>query len=458
MRKTHMSKGEKVLVTCVILAFLLMLALMVLTIAMNSAASGTLYTDPPFSLSALVSDMQEETAVASPGEYVYPAFIGISPFPEGTGISVGDNVLKELYDLLTPCLADGLMKAPEEDTEEAWSEAAENGRSVYIRYHSALPVMVLQGAAVSICGGMERTDSSLVLPVRELFLLLPDEQNGDCRILLRDSEGKIWRYLCDGRREYPTLAAVLAFTESLSDSFFRFTLGGKGCADTEPVFLERLQVRNMLLTPDTAVMIQENRNNHFIKLLRQFDFNPDKLSTHEEGDGTQVTVESHGIFRMRSDRLTYTAGTDGGILLENFVGYKESYTPMDGLRAACTIVQNLRNMHTYYLGGDGEILLTEISVTDGRLRIVLRYAFDNLLLDGCEPALELLVENDRVILADVYAVSIRALGDFSSACLETGVLSSILEDGKTWTDVTLTYPTDFKSSSIYPVWTIYRKE
>jgi hypothetical protein len=161
---------------------------------------------------------------------------------------------------------------------------------------------------------------------------------------------------------------------------------------------------------------------------------------------------------MQADRLTYTAGTDGGILLENFVGVKESYTPMDGLRAACTIVQSLRDMHTYYLGGDGELLLTEISVTEGVLRIVFRYAFDNLLLDGCDPALELLIENDRIMMADVYAISIRALGDFTSAYLETGVLSSLSEEEESLTDVTLTYPTDFRSSSIYPVWTLYRKQ
>ena len=330
--------------------------------------------------------------------------------------------------------------------------------AVYIRYHSALPVMVLQGSAAAVCGGTEKSDSPSVLPVREMILLLPDEGHGDCRIFLQDREGRVWHYSCDGRREYPTLSAVLDFADSFSDSFYRFTLGGKGCTDTEPVFLERVRVRNMLLTPDTAVMIQENRNTHFKRLLRQFDFNPDKLSTHEEGNGAQVTVESHGIFRMQADRLTYTAGTDGGILLENFVGVKESYTPMDGLRAACTIVQSLRDMHTYYLGGDGELLLTEISMTEGRLRIVFRYAFDNLLLDGCDPALVLLVEKDRVMLADVYAISIRALGDFTAAYLETGVLNMTAEDGAVRTDVTLTYPADFRSSSIYPVWTLYREE
>ena len=457
MRKNHMSRGEKILVACVVLSFALMLALMVLTIAMNSAASGTLYSDPPFALSSLLSDMEDEAVAASPSDYVYPAFIGISPDPEGIGISVGDNVVRELYTMLSPCLADGLMASPIEDTDVNWEMASRSKRAVYIRYHSALPVMVLQGAAASLCGGVEKVDDETVMPVREMILLLPDEHYGDCQIYVQDLEGTIWRYLCDGRREYPTLASVTAFSNSFSGSFFRFKLGAEGCGDTEPVFLERLRVRNMLLTPDSAVMIQENRN-HFKKLLRQFDFNPDKLSTHDENDGTQVTVESHGIFRMQSNRFIYTAGADGGIRLENFVGYKERYTPMDGLRAACTIVQNLRNIHTYYLGGDGELILTEIYVIDGILQIVFRYAFDNLLLDGCEPALIVQVANERVMLADMYTISIRSLGDFDTGYLETGVLAGIAETDALYTDVTLTYPTDFESNGIYPVWVLYRKQ
>ena len=76
-----------------------------------------------------------------------------------------------------------------------------------------------------------------------------------------------------------------------------------------------MRVRNILLTPGTAVMMQENRVDDLKKLLLNYNFNPDKLNTHEEADGTQVTVEAHGVFRMQDDRLTYTAGTDGGVRL-----------------------------------------------------------------------------------------------------------------------------------------------
>ena len=449
----HMSRQEKILTVCVILTFIILMVLMVMTIALNSAASGTLYYTPPFAVSSLLTDAEEETAAASPEAYVVPAFIGISPVPEGMGISIGDNVIRELYNLLAPCLADGLAAEGTADTDVNWDMAAKSSRAVYIRYHSALPMVVLQEAAAAVCQDAEQVSDTAVLLVRELIILLPDDQYSDCQILLPDTNGNIWRYRCSGRREYPSLETVETFADGFRNSFYRFTLGGENCGSTEPVFLERLRVRNMLLTPGTAELIRDNRLNDFRKFLRQFDFNLDKLSSHEEADGTQVTVESHGVFRMQADRLTYTAGTDGGVPLQNFVGYREQYTLADSLQAACTII---RNLHSYYLGGDGELILTEVSETDGQLRMVFRYAFDNLLLDECDPAMVVVLENDRVMTADIYAIALRSLGDFDTSYLETGVLQGMSSDAE-YTDVTLTYPVDFTSSSIYPVWTLYRK-
>jgi len=449
-----MSRKEKILVFCVAAVFAVLLVLMVLTIALNSAASGTLYSTPPFALSSLISGVDTETEAASPEAYIIPAFIGVAPEPEGLGISAGDNVVRELYRLLAPCLADGLAAEPVQETQINWEMAARSSRAVYIRYHSMLPVAVLQCAAAAVCGEEAFTAEAAVLPVREMILLLPDAQYSDCQILLLDADGICWRYLCGGRREYPALETVNTFIDGFGSSFSRCTLGGRGCGSTEPVFLERLRVRNILLTPGTAEQIRDNRMNEFRKFLRQFDFNLDKLSTHEEADGTQVTVEAHGVFRMQDDRLTYTAGTDGGVPLQNFVGYKENYTLLDNLRTACTV---LRNLHSYYLGGDGELILTEVSAEEGRLQIVFRYAFDNLLLDGCDPAMVIVMEEGRVVLADIYTIALRSLGDLNTSYLESGVLEKMAAETP-YTDVTLTYPVDFSSTSIYPVWTLYREE
>ncbi len=449
-------RHDRGLYLLVSLAVLLLLALMVTTVLINSAASGTMYGTMPFSLSSLISDLEEENDALSMETFVNPAFIGLAPLsgsaggvPEGLGISVGDNVSAELYRMLSPWLALGLAREGMPETDQGWEDALVSSRAVYIRYHSALPVAVLQAAAALGADLPVSEIAQAVGPVRELVLLLPDVDSGNCQVLLRDTGGQVWRYICVTRGEYTGYATVKAFANSFGSSFFRVTLRENDDGSREPVFLERLRVRNMLLAPGTAGMIQENRPMEYRTLLQQFDFNPDKLSTHEEGEGTQVTVEAHGILRASADRFVYTASATGGVALQHFIGYKETYSQTDCLAAACVLLGNLRSN---YLGGDGEMFVTELSQKEDTTKIVIRYAFDNLLLEGCDPALVMEVRDNRVVSADMYALALRSLGNFDSSYLETGIWQSAPD---TVTDVTLTYPVDFTSSNIYPEWTFY---
>ena len=452
MLRSRMSRTEKVLICSVVLAFFVLLAATVCTVILNSAASGTLYTDPPFALSSLISDVEKDAEEVSYGEYLLPACIGVSPASDGRGISVGENVTRELYTMLSPCLAAGFSGEPKEETAENWNILAGSSRAVYIRYHSTLPTAVLQTMAASLCG-MEADSGATILPVRELILLLPDEQYGDCQVLVRTADGGYFRYLCSPQGEYPTLSQVQDFVQGMESSFYRLRLIPQENGSMEPVFLERMRVRNILMTPGTAVMMQENRVEDLKKLLSNYDFNPDKLSTHEEADGTKVVVESHGVFRIRNDSLSYTAGVDGGIPLQYFIGYRETYALSDSLQAACTVIEELREIHPYYLGGDSRPMLTEVSGADGQLRMVFRYAFDNLLLEGCGPAVVVLTEGDKVTSVTFYAIAIRSMGDFDSSFLEYGLLD--WKNSTEYADVTLTYRAQFGANNIFPVWTFY---
>ncbi len=449
-KKRSAERGMSVLV---VLAVVVLFVLLAETVILISASSGALYRSMPFSLSSLISDTAADSTTVSVSTFVNPAFIGITPLPEGVGISVGDNVSAELYRMLSPWLAMGLAREGIPDTEEGWENALSHARAVYIRYHSALPVFVLQEAAAESVALPVTESSGDVAPVQELVLLLPAENSGSCQVLLRDMTGQVWRYICIGRGEYPGFDSVRAFADSFNSSFFRVTLREVTDGGREPVFLERLRVRNILLSPGTAGMIQENQTAEYHTLLRRLDFNPDKLSTHEESDGTHVTVETHGIFRSRDDRFTYTAQASGGVSLQQFVGYRESYSLSDALKAACVLLQGMKNN---YFGGDGEFFLTELSRYDDTVRIAFRYAFDNLLLEGCDPAMVVEVREDRVVYVDIYAIALRSLGSFDSSYLESGITAELSMEELA--DVTLTYPVDFTSSNIYPVWTFYRME
>lgn len=453
-----MPRKEKLLILATLVVFVLLLIAMVGTVILNSSASGTLYSDPPFALSSLISGTERDTTAVELESYVFPSLVGVSMEEKGYGISIGDNVIRELYAMLSPCLAVGLAQTPEPLTNEDWLALAEDPRAVYLRYHSALPVSVLwqtseSKTATEFLGERSMDGTDEVLPVRELFLLLPDGESSDCQLILRDTTGEVWQYQYLPTEDVPTLSQVQTFVKGFSVHFYRMRLLTQADGTIEPVFVERMRVRNVLLTPGTAVMMQENRREDLEKLLVRFDFNPDKLSAHEEADGTQIIVESHGVFQVQNDRLTYTASSDGGIALQQYVGYQESYTLSDCLRAACTILEAVRDIHPYYLGGDADVILTEVSRTEGRLRMVFRYTFDNLLLEGCDPAAVIEVENDRVLLVDLYAIALRSMGDFDSSYLEYGVADW---ENESYEDVILTYPVDFTSGSVFPVWTFMK--
>lgn len=444
-----MPKQEKLLIVAAIVAFVLLLAAMVGTVVLNSTASGTLYSAPPFALSSLISGARRDTDEVELEAYILPSCIAV-PFEEKHyGISMGDNVIRELYDMLSSCLSVGLAETPVPWTNEDWLALAENERGVYLRYHSALPVTVLQ---------LDETETGgETLPVRELFLLLPDGDKSDCQLILRDIDGSVWQYLLqptDPTDVVPTLSQVQTFVDGLGSHFYQCRLITQNDGTLEPVFVERMRVRDVLITPGTAVMMQENRKDDLKQLLAWFDFNPDKLSAHEEADGTQVIVESHGVFQVQSDRLTYTATSDGGIPLQQYVGYQESYSLSDCLQAAGTLLEAVQDIHPYYLGGDADVLLTEVSQSEGRLRMVFRYAFDNLLLQGCDPAVVVEVENDRVMLAAFYTIALRSMGNFDSSYIEYG----ILEKNTSYYDVTLTYPADKSTGSVFPAWNLVQSQ
>ena len=63
MTGSKMSRTEKLLIVSVILVFLVLVAAMTLTVMLNSSASGTLYSDPPFAISSLISDVEKDAGV-----------------------------------------------------------------------------------------------------------------------------------------------------------------------------------------------------------------------------------------------------------------------------------------------------------------------------------------------------------------------------------------------------------
>lgn len=434
-----------IIVGLLLILFVLMLAVVAVTGVTSSAA----YAKTPFSLASLTSG---ETNIVSCGEAILPSFIGVVLDGNKQGVCAGDSVITEIYTTLAPWIADALASEP---VEAAYDPNMQSNMLV-IEYHTALPC-----AYVGICAAALTesdtaetvyTSSSLLYMVKRLFLQITP---GGKYVLLTEADDGSWlQYVCPNEmgEMYPTAQKWAEWTDGFRNHFYRFAFAAELEDDTENpweiVFLDRMRTRSVILGDEMGGMLR-NRQDHMNTFVRLFNYNPDKLSSHEENDGTLTIVENHGILRLSANSFLYTANAGGGVELSHIIGYREDYTVADILRSAWTILEKLRDMRSYYVGADAGITLTEVVRTEDGIRLVFSYTFDNLLLSDCAPAMTFIVTEDyRLIQAEIYTIAVRSSGEYSAMYTEMGVRKA-LGGGNT----ILVYPVNFEAQTVFPKWT-----
>lgn len=439
-------KGTAALAVTVTLCTLLLLGLMMVTVVLTSATSGILNNASILDPAALLSE--EESGAASIQNSIIPAFIGIASEDSRMGISAGDNVIRELYSLLSPCLVHGLRTEPVLMEASDWENAISAYPYVFIQYHVPMPLEFLQATGAEEANQMPVGETTLL--VDSLFLQ-PENSAGEVCLLVKTTDGNVLRYICEPEKqeEYPSMGKLTQWVQNFSNNFYRFTLRTYGLT-TEPVFLERIRVQNAALA-EGSLAILENNENHMARFLRLLDFNPDKLSRHEESDGTKVLVETHGVLQYRDNRYRYTASSEGGVDIGNVIGYKKYYTVYDVIRTACTIAERLRSASQYYLGGEAEVILTACTTAEDTTTLTFSYAFDNLLISGSEPAIVLTVSEDyRILSLQLTAITVTGWGEYRTVYTESGVWDQKTSQNSS---IFLTYPLDVYTEAVFPIWT-----
>ena len=434
--------AQNAVLAVLMFAVLALTASVIALLALNAAFEG----DVVFDMEQFSASDTEKDAVI--GEHLLPSFIGIRAKGEQRGISAGYNTVYDVYEVFTPVLCDVMNGSFKQVTADRFEKALSSSSFVYMKYHTPLPWQ-----SVYVCAGGTDESYSGELSVYEL-LILPEQ---GFRILIRTVEHEV--YLFEGTyRSYftvETLDSLLkAYQRNMAD--FIFTED----AANEPQFTERLRTKNMLVTENTAALIQ-NRESHIAAILRLMNFNPDKLYTHEESDSGVVYVESHGVLRLLDDAVDYTAASsDGGIPVELFLGRygNGGNTLGDYLRSSCVIVGKIKSLSAHYAGGDADILLESVSTQkDGSVTFRFLYAFDNLRLSGCEPALVVVFRSGKLTDFRLFSVSARNLGVQEDSFLEEWYYGTALRncpDGWQIADVCPVYRTDFYADSISAEWSV----
>ena len=437
------------------ISIVLLFALMLAVVMMTGVTSGTLYGSAPFSLSSLTSG---ETNTASVGNSVLPSFIGIVTEGKKQGIAAGDSVIEEIYTTLAPWIADALAAEPYTVTNGPDMQE----QMLVIEYHTALPGTYIAACAAASAG----TDASEAYTRAELFssirrLFLQITPGGKYTVLLESTDGGWLRYTCTAEmgEAYPTVQKWAEWQESFRSHFYRFAFAAE-LAHTEEVagdnvyddpyeivFLERMRTRGMIIGDEMGTMLR-NRQDHTDSFARLLGYNPDKLASREEKDGGLTLVENHGILRLGADSFQYTANADGGLELSHIIGYSDSYTSLDLLRGAWTVIETLRSLQPYCAGADAGITLTDVFKSTDGIRLTFSYTFDNLLLENCPHAAVFVFSEDfRLVSMEIAAIAVRSIGEYSVVYAENGI-RPMLGYGNT----ILVYEADFSAQSIFPQW------
>ncbi len=321
---------------------------------------------PAFNM-RMLSASASDTGSALQPNLLTPAVIAVSENGTAHAVLHSAVVIGDLYEELSPFLADCLAQTPALVNDTMWQLAIASPKVVYIRYHGELPYQIVHAFASAAAGEEGYLHDPTAIGVAELCLRLTGDT---AQLLVRGSAG-VYSFSA------PVMEAGVTFShyvDNYSDVFYLCTLSGT----SEPAVLltERVVTRDISVSAGTAALIAEN-DTHFAGWLRAFRFNPDKLNYHTESDGTTVYVESHGILSCGADRITYTAAEGGGVSVDEFC------TPYDialytYLRAASAFLSEVSSMHIYYTGGDAVPRLASVSVDGEAVTLHFGLFADNL--------------------------------------------------------------------------------
>lgn len=444
--------SEKIVLAAAVVLFVLLCVLTAATLSVVMSSSSVQST-VPFDLGRITADKTAEYADVS--DLLLPSFIGITADGARQGVSSSVNTVAELYRMITPTLAAVMADEYCTKADEAlWNDLAREENSVYIRYHSELNDYVVSVFADS--GNTAR--NSLNAYIYELFLLPYSESTNAVRAAVRSQSGEVYVYEQSSPEEIITDDDLRRMQRSYRSALTEFEFAGERAflqSPTEPLFRSEITSRNVIITGGSGALVQ-NSSKEMEELMRLFSLNPDKLlNRHTESDGSTSYIDRQGILYLRNDVFEYAAVSDGGISLENYIGYTDNIGLMDYVQASMVIFDEMGTINRHLTGGDADITLTSVESGGGSVTLTYEYTFDNLLITGIEPALVCVFEEGMLKSAKLYTLAVRNLGDRMDSIEEwwfADYTEGRTEAGVVYGNIGLVYRSDFVSDSVSAEW------
>ncbi len=316
--------------------------------------------------------------------HILPEIIGIKKNGDGARAMIANSgYLSDMYEMVMPYLTDmfgenGICnKIDGEDGEALWRECISSDDYVYVRYHTQYPASVLYAHCKNADDNdVYRLQESAPGYVYELFI-------SESGLVTRDKDGNVMKFTVNGDNA-PELPDLDRYMTRLKE--FSFAIENDAYTSVyygTPIFNDSITVRKAIVDNPVLSEFGNVTGEKFRELMRNFDFNPDKLNSYvdTEDKNASMFVESHGVLKMSTHRLEYTASADGGISVFELLNYQagsSGYDPYDYLRAAERFADALKEISSLSFGGDAVLGISYIGYIDGALVVEYSYYFDNL--------------------------------------------------------------------------------
>lgn len=363
--------------------------------------------------------------------YIIPDFIGLN-FDKGLiGLINNAEVMKDVYlttsEYVKYVLGDNYV-CTKKDTlggEAIWKSCLADNNYIYIKYAMSLPSVVI-GSFLNMDINTSEPDESIVM-IREMFLMFNyyGSDRYSIHAVTRDDNGNVavfdYDYSNSEPREYFTVKSILPYYGN--NLFARYSFSAENQSVTEyklPLKDTTLIYSRDILTHDiTIANVNDSRfsGESADRILKLFGYNPDKLNSFINTDGTLVYIETHGELEIHSDKMIYNANkNNGGINISDYLSYglyNGNYDISEKIKATSIIIDTIRKTDSGFIGGDAGIKLYGLVYNNKTNNLIIKYSYyyDNIIINTEESSFDAcsFILNENKIIS-VYINSIRVKG------------------------------------------------
>ena len=382
-----------------------------------------------------------------------PEFIGIKLGEEQRGVTGSVDVIADAYRTFAPAIASTLREEYcKEGDEIRWNNISNAENYVYVRFHSQLPDMVIAMFADITAGEIE-TRNKLSSYVYEMFIIPEDSTGTGETIAVKSLSGDVFIYRNSGNEDHVSTAQLSKLLQVYSSQFKKFEFANKlsySVTSTDPVFVESISTRNIFMTNNVASMTYGNT----VKtIMRVFGVNPDKLlNTHTGDDGTASYTDRSGVFYHYESAFEYKATEDGGVDIDEIIGYSDKNGLMEYLSAALAIFDEVGRINQNYVGAEADVYLSSVTSDGSTVELEFAYAYDNIRIAEIEPAFTATFKDGKLMGARVYTLAVRNVSSRSAPRAEWWFYDYLESDSREPLNVGLVYRSDFVSDKVTAEW------